>query len=137
MDVRADIIEKLFQIPFTWLKNFEQSATPLCLRAYDREACDAIMYGSVARAMQKASLWPLTTSDKIHLSIAQLVAVLTGIRIYALHEPRGKSMEWSHVNCKTFNMHFGVNSILQEGGNPVLDCHRLHMREQRGEVEEK
>ena len=137
MEVRADVIERLFQIPFTWLRNFEQSTTPLCLRRYDRDACDAIMYGSVARAMQRASLWPLTTSDKVHFSIAQFVAMLKDIRVYPLQEPRGKSLEWCHVNCKTLNIHFGVNIVLQQVPNPVLECHRVHMREQRGEVEEK
>ncbi|KAN0096814.1 hypothetical protein V8E51_015619 [Hyaloscypha variabilis] len=136
LEVRAETIDRLFFIPFTWLKNFEQSPTPLCSRTYDREACDAIMYGSVARAIQHASLWPLTTSDKIHLSIAEFVNVLRSVRVYPLHEPRGKSMEWSHVNCKTFNMHFGIATILREIGNPVMDCHRVHMKQQRGEVEE-
>ena len=44
---------------------------------------------------------------------------------------------WSHINCKTINMHFGVAKILDSVGNPVLDCHKLHMREQRGEVKDK
>jgi len=137
LKIRAEVIEQLFQVPFTWLTNFERRTKPLCLRTHDKEACDAIMYGSVARGIQKASLWPLTTSDKIQISIEEMVTVLKCIKIHSLQGPRGESVEWSHINCKTLNMYFGVSKILEAVGNPVLDCHRLHMKQQRGEVMEQ
>jgi hypothetical protein len=137
LKIRAETVEKLSRILFTWLKHFEQSTKPLGLRTHGREACDAVIYGSIARGIQKTSLWPLTTSDKFKLSIEGMVNMLKAIKIHCLQEPRGKSVEWSHINCKTLNMDLVVAEILEAVWNPVLDCHRLHMKEQRGELEEK
>lgn len=82
-------------------------------------------------------MWPLISSDKINLSIEETAAELKTIKIQTLQEPRGKSVEWSHINCKTLNMRTSVAKILEEIPNPVLESHRVHMKEQRGEVASK
>jgi hypothetical protein len=134
LEIRAKTIEQLFRIPHTWLTNFERSTKSFCIRAHDREACNAVIYGSVARGIQKASLWPLKTSTKIKLSIEEMANVQKAIKVHTLQEPRGKRVEWGHINCKTLNMHAGVAKILEGVGSPVLDSHHVHMIEQRSEV---
>jgi hypothetical protein len=130
---RSKTIASLFQIPHTWLSNFESSTKSLCLRTHDTEACDALVYGSVARGLQRASLWPLTNSFDITLSIEEFAKVLSEITIFHMPEPRGKNFSYSHVNCNSLNLKVSVKRILEGVGNPVLECHWMHMRAQRGE----
>lgn len=131
--IRSKTIASLFQIPHTWLSSFESSTKSLCLRTHDTEACDALIYGSVARGLQRASLWPLTNSFDVKLSIEEFAKALNEITIFHMPELRGKNFSYSHVNCNSLNLKVGVKRILEGVGTPVLECHGVHMKAQRGE----
>lgn len=131
--MRAETIAQLFRLPHAWLTRFERSKKPLCIRAHEAEACDALIYGSLARGLQKASLWPLECPADIHLSVEELTDVLKNIRIFFMPEPRGKDFNFGHSSCNMVNLRVGVTRVLENVGSPVLDCHIVHMKAHKGE----
>lgn len=133
LDIRAKTIAELIRLPQAWLTHFERSKNPLCVRAHEAEACDALIYGSLARGLQKANLWPLKNPNEIYLSVEELADVLRNIRIFFMPEPRGKDFNACHSSYNMVNLRVGVMRMLDNMECPVEECHWVHMRGQRGE----
>jgi hypothetical protein len=133
LEIRTKTIAELFRLPHSWLNCFERSTKTVRIGADETEACHALIYGSLARGLQKANLWPLKSSDDIYLSINKMAILLMSIRFFFMTEPRGKDFNASHSSFDTLSSRVGVARVLEDVGSPVMDCHIVHMKAQRGE----
>lgn len=81
-EVREETIKNLLEVPYRRLDQYESTIAGICCQPGNREGCDAAIYGSIARGVQKAGLWPRKRAGDVHISAKELAAKVEGIRIY-------------------------------------------------------
>jgi len=134
MEIRETAIAALLDLPYTQIKRYEDSAylpPYLCQARFgsvpygSHAACDNLVYGSLTYGLYARRLWPRKTPESIHESINALAVHINTLTICTLSE--------HHSNCHVYGFKAKAKRILEELPSPVLDSHRKHMREQRGE----
>ncbi|KAE9371891.1 hypothetical protein N431DRAFT_377959 [Stipitochalara longipes BDJ] len=135
LEVRNETIGKLLSIPYSKIEKYDASIDTLCSASPDdpkeSSACDAIIYGSYTRGLQKIGLWPRKNIEDIHISIQELASMLSSIEIYqyAVHNSYGYGYEDKHT-CSPGDIKKEVSSQLKNIADPVLESHRRHMAAQ-------
>ena len=125
-EVREETIKNLLKVPYSRLDQYESTISGICCQPGNREGCDAAIYGSIARGVQKAGLWPRKRAGDIHISPKELAAKVGDIRLYY-----AKYSYENHSNCGASNLAGQVTNILSAVPSPVLELHRQHMEGQK------
>ncbi|CZR66909.1 uncharacterized protein PAC_16810 [Phialocephala subalpina] len=120
-EVRKELIKNLLEVPYSRLDRYESTVASICSRPGNREGCDAAIYGSIARGVQKAGLWPRKQAEDIHMSAKELATRVKDIRIYAPYD------SYSNQYCGGPGFWDQIPNILSAVPSPVLDLPRRHM----------
>lgn len=121
-EVREEAIKNLLEVPYGRLDQYESTTAGICYQPENREACDAAIYGSIARGLQKADLWPRKQARDVHISVEQLAAKVKNIPFHYINY----NYE-NHYNCGGPNFKGQVASILSAIPSLVLTLHSRHM----------
>jgi hypothetical protein len=121
LEVREETISNLLELPYGRLDQYETTITSICRQPGSREGCDAAIYGSIARGLQKAGLWPRKRTGEIHMSAKELAAKIGNIQIYCA----SYSYE-NHYSCGLPISEL-VTKTLSAILSLVLEPHRRHM----------
>ena len=123
-EVREEIIKKLLDLPYGILDQYESTIAGICCEG--REGCDAAVYGSIARGLQKAGIWPRKRAKDIHMSAKELGAKVGDIRIYYANFSRE-----NHHRCGAPDINEQVTNILSAVPSSAFELHRRHMEAQK------
>jgi hypothetical protein len=126
-EVREETIKNLLDLPYGILDQYESTIAGICCQRAGREGCDAAVYGSIARGLQKAGLWPRKRAKDIHMSAKELAAKVGDIQIYYY----ANSHYENHYGCGAPNFRQQITNILSAVPSPALELHRQHMEAQK------
>jgi len=124
MSLRQTAIENLLDIPRRRIKTYMDNKTTMC--RYSRPGCDAIIYGSLLRGLDLHDLHPDMKPEEVRLSIVALAEIIGKLEIYPYYSAKGGV----HDDCSISDFASATGSILSNVGNPVLESHIRHMKEQ-------
>ena len=133
--MRNETIDKLLSIPYSKIEKYDASIDTLCSTSPNNSkeslACDAIIYGSYTRGLQKIGLWPRKNIEDIHISIQELASMLSRIEIYQYAEYNSYGYDYGNKHtCSPGDIKKEVSSQLKNIADPVLESHRRHMAAQ-------
>ncbi|KAF8855126.1 hypothetical protein BDZ45DRAFT_805227 [Acephala macrosclerotiorum] len=119
-ELREELIRNLLEVPYSRLDKYESTIASICCQpGNNKEGCDAAIYGSIARGVQKAGLWPRKRAGDIHMSANELATKVKDIRIYsASYGYEG------HHSCGSPTFRAQVTNILSAVPSQVLDIPR-------------
>ncbi|KAL7269957.1 hypothetical protein RUND412_007345 [Rhizina undulata] len=130
LQVREETINNLLELPYSRLDKYESTIASICRQPGNKEGCDAAVYGSIARGVQKAGLWPRKRAGEIHMSATELAAKVGDIQVHYPTYKSSYSYE-NHYSCSTHNFMELVTKTLSAIPSPVLESHRRHMEAQK------
>jgi hypothetical protein len=117
---RLATIEKFIDILYTGVDRYEKTTTTFCKMGSYADGCDAVSYGSLLEALQKADLWPRPKCEDIRISLNQIALAVNELEIYSFN---------GHVKCfGTDEMKKCVIGVMLSIESPVLDSHRQHFQ---------
>jgi hypothetical protein len=96
--IRLEVIEKLFDLPYSQVTRFENNSNVLCQQG-SNPACDAIIYGSLLRSLQRVDLWPRKDPKVLRTSVNDLAIVIRALKVHIL-PPN------SHNNSYDYHNHY-------------------------------
>jgi hypothetical protein len=134
--VRRETIEKLLTIAYSQVNRYEACTAKVCQERNDSDRCDALSYGSLTLGLRKTNLWPSQTTDRMSRSDWSVKILSSRISnlIVLVTAPSGQNYARSdHTNCCDSSFKAKVEEVMSKIESPVLDSHRVHMRDQRGE----
>jgi hypothetical protein len=124
MSLRLAAIENLLEIPKRRIKIYTENKTTMC--RYQRPGCDAIIYGSLLRGLDIHGLHPDMKAEDVHQSITTLAEIISKLEIYPYYSAKGGI----HDDCSLSDFPSATASVLSNVGNPVMESHIRHMKEQ-------
>jgi hypothetical protein len=73
MQKRLQKIAAMLAVLYNNIKKFEDSDKTICTQGHNQEACDAAVYGSLLRGLQKIGLWPRKSPEEINYEPYRIV----------------------------------------------------------------
>ena len=126
-EVREETTKNLLGLPYRILDQYESTIASIYYQRAGREGCDNAVYGSIARGLQKAGLWPRKRAKDIRISTKELAAKVGDIQIYYYANSHYKN----HYGCGAPNFSKQITNILSAVPSPALELHRQHMEAQK------
>ncbi|KAH8802901.1 hypothetical protein F5884DRAFT_489470 [Xylogone sp. PMI_703] len=123
---RLQTIERLLDMAYSRIANYEDIKVTQCKERQDQEACDTLVYGSLVRGLQYFHLWPRKTPDQVTMSVDQISTVLITLKIHIFYSDRD---HFSHKNCSNVEpFRTQVHSTVATIPSPVQKSHLQHMK---------
>ena len=124
LDVREEAVQKLLDLPYSALRKL-QGGRRVC--EHRNEDCDALLYGSLIRELEKFRLYPQKSAKDIQISVDALSKQIASILLSELPN----TGHGHHTLCGTRFFRDAVNKVVTGVSCPVLDTHHDHLEKKQ------